>query len=351
MKKILSIDGGGIRGIIPGMYLVALEERLKQQSKNPDAAIVDYFDFFAGTSTGGILTCLLLCPAEDDVTRPRYSAKEALQVYLDHGTRIFHAGFFKRLKSKFGLGSERYKSKVLEDILEQYFGDTKVSQLIKPCIITAYNIELRKTHFFRQQSAISRGDIRDFYIRDVCRATSAAPTYFSVAEVYSMAGVRYPLLDGGVFATNPSLSGLIEVTRAFNQTRINDIFILSLGTGKSKKSYDYDLFRNSSAATIVPALIDIMMSGVAETSNFFLEQLFKSVGKETNYVRVEPTYLHSIAEELDAASPTNIKKLLALADRSISENSEQIDRLVAMLLDEYERDNTKNKWPFLSKNR
>ena len=188
MKKILSIDGGGIRGIIPGMLLVALERRLKRQTNNPEAAIVDYFDFFAGTSTGGILTCLLLCPSDEHPNRPRFSAQEALDLYISHGSAIFQAGFFRRLVAKFGLLSERYPSATLEHILSTYFGETRLSQLLKPCIVTAYNIELRKTHFFRQQTAISRGDTRDFLLRDVCRATSAAPTYFSVAEVFSLPG-------------------------------------------------------------------------------------------------------------------------------------------------------------------
>ena len=350
MKKILSIDGGGMRGIIPGMFLVSLEQKLKKQSGDPDAAIVDFFDFFAGTSTGGILTCLLLCPSEKDPLRPRFSAKEALDMYLNYGTDIFKAGVFKRILSGLGLTSERYSSATFEGVLERYFGDTKLSQLIKPCIVTSYNIELRKTHFFRQQTALMRGDIRDFYLKDVCRATSAAPTYFSVAEIYSLSNTRYPLLDGGVFATNPSLSGLIEVTKAFNQTRVDDIFIFSLGTGRSKKSYDYEHFKNSRAVTIVPALIDIMMSGVAENSDFFLQQLFKSVGKADQYVRIEPQDLHSIEESLDAASPTNIKKLVALADRTISENEDLLDKITAMLIREREKSTPKNTWAFLSRN-
>src|SRR5690606_37884676 len=173
MKKILSIDGGGIRGIIPGMLLVALENRLKRATNDASAAIVDYFDFFAGTSTGGILTALLLCPQDQQSSRPKFSAQEALDLYITHGSDIFQAGFFRRLIAKFGLLSERYESAPLEHVLDTYFGETKLSQLLKPCIITAYNIELRKTHFFRQQAAIVRGDARDFLLRDVCRATSA----------------------------------------------------------------------------------------------------------------------------------------------------------------------------------
>ena len=348
MKKILSIDGGGIRGIIPGMLLAALERRLKRESGNPDAAIVDYFDFFAGTSTGGILIGLLLCPNPQNPSRPRFTADEALDIYVTHGSDIFKAGFFRRLISKFGLLSERYPATTLEHVLLSYFGDTKLSQLLKPCLITAYNIELRKTHFFRQQAAVSRGDTRDFHLRDVCRATSAAPTYFSVAEVYSLGGTRYPLLDGGVFAPNPSMSALAEVTRAFNETKVNDISILSLGTGRSRKAYDYEHFKKSRAVTIGPALIDIMMSGASESSDFFLRQLYKSAGKEKHYVRIEPGSLRSIDEELDAASHSNIEKLIALGDRMVSENNELINKQVTFLLKENENSQPKGPWRFLS---
>jgi len=350
MKKILSIDGGGIRGIIPGMILVALEDKLKHKTADEQAAIVDFFDFFAGTSTGGILICLLLCPDKENPKRPRFSAKEALDMYLKYGHDIFRMGFFKRLTSGLGLTSERYNAETLENVLQKYFGNTQLSELIKPCIISAYNIELRKTHFFRQQTAIERGDVRDFYLKDVCRATSAAPTYFSVAEIYSLAGTRYPLLDGGVFATNPALSGLVEVTKAFNQTKINDIHIFSLGTGRSRKSYNLEHFKKSRAIAMVPALIDIMMSGVAESSDFFLRQLFKSSGKEEDYLRIEPGNLNSIQENLDAANESNMKRLIALGDRTISEHDDILDSMVDFLIEERKHNGSNNKpWSFLNR--
>ena len=336
MKKILSIDGGGVRGIIPGMVLIALEEKLKVKTGNPKAAILDYFDFFAGTSTGGILTCLLLCPDDADPARPKYSAREAVNLYLSQGSDIFKMSFLKKVLSGIGWVSERYDSTVFENVLESYFDKIKLSQLIKPCIISAYNIELRKTHFFRQQAAIKRGDIRDFYIKDVCRATCAAPTYFSVAEIYSLANIRYPLLDGGVFATNPALSALIEVTKTNIDTRIQDLFIISLGTGASKRSYDYEYFKRSKAISIVPALIDIMMSGVAETSDFFLKQIFKSMRKPNQYIRIDPASLDSINERLDAAYDVNLKKLQALGDQTVSEKDALLNHIVDLLIEERE---------------
>src|SRR5690606_27178330 len=133
-------------------------------------------------------------------------------------------------------------------------------------------------------------------------------------------------------APNPSMSALVEVTKAFNQTKINDISILSLGTGRSRKAYDYEHFKKSRAITIGPALIDIMMSGAAESSDFFLQELYKSVERGGQYVRIEPRNLHSINEALDAASQENIERLVALGDRMVSDNDALISQLVTWLI-------------------
>jgi patatin-like phospholipase/acyl hydrolase len=333
MKVVLSIDGGGIKGIIPGLVLVSLEERIKQKTGDPTASVTDYFDFFAGTSTGGILISLLLCPSKENPARPRFTAKEALGLYVKHGSEIFQAKGMKKLLAKFGWVTEKYNDTNWERILKDYFEDVKLSELIKPCVITAYNIELRKAHFFRQKGAVSRGDIRDFYVRDVCRATSAAPTYFSVAEIYSLAGVRYPLLDGGMFATNPTLSAFVEVKKDPAEVVTNDIYILSLGTGNSKKSYDSDELRQTKALFVVPALLDMMMSGASEISHFYMMRIFSFLGIPDQYIRLEPDNLQSIDEDLDAASPKNIRKLVALGDRLISERDLLLDKIAEKLIE------------------
>ncbi|MBU0696689.1 MAG: patatin-like phospholipase family protein [Bacteroidetes bacterium] len=332
MKTILSIDGGGIKGIIPGMVLVELEERLKQRTGNPNTFLADYFDYFAGTSTGGILICLILCPSKEDPKKPRFTAREALNLYIENGSKIFESKGVKKFFADIGWVTERYDATVLEDILLKYFEDVKLSELIRPCLITAYNIELRKAHFFRQRLARIRGDQRDFFVRDVCRATSAAPTYFSVAEIHSLSGVRYPLLDGGIFATNPSLSAFVEIKREPEELIPKDIYILSLGTGVSKRSYDSDELKDTKALFVVPALLDMMMGAATETSHFYMKQIFSFLGIPDHYVRLEPLNLQSVKEQLDAASPRNIDRLMALADRMISQRSAVIDIIVDNLI-------------------
>lgn len=349
MKRILSIDGGGIRGIIPGMILVALEEKIQKATNKPNAHLTDYFDFFAGTSTGGILLSILLCPSDDDPSIQKYNAKQALDVYLTHGVEIFNANPWRRFLGKFGLVSELYDAAVLEKVLYGYFGDKKLSELLRPCIITAYNIELRKNHLFRQQKAISHGDSRDFYIRDVCRATSAAPTYFSVAEIFSLAKTRYPLVDGGVFAHNPSLSALLELNKSYNSYKIDDIWILSLGTGLSKISYNYEDFKKKKAISIGPALVDIMSSSSAESTNYFLEQLFRSVNKSDNYIRIEPSSLSSVNSAMDAATSSNIQKLVSLGDKLVSEHEVLLDKIVQGIIKDHRTEEKDSVWDFLKR--
>jgi patatin-like phospholipase/acyl hydrolase len=88
--RILSIDGGGIRGVIPAVVMEYVEEKLIELSGNPDARIADYFDLFVGTSTGGILSCFYLTPDEGG-KRPKYRAAQATEFYSLQGYSIFNA--------------------------------------------------------------------------------------------------------------------------------------------------------------------------------------------------------------------------------------------------------------------
>lgn len=134
MKKvrILSIDGGGIRGILPGIVLNQLEKKLQKKVKDPNLRLSDMFDFMAGTSTGGILTLAYLTPNESN--RPKLTAMEAVNLYLDRGDEIFDASLWQRIKSGKGITDEKYDASELEEALDDIFGEIKLSQLLKPCL-------------------------------------------------------------------------------------------------------------------------------------------------------------------------------------------------------------------------
>lgn len=337
MKKILSIDGGGIRGIIPGEILIALEKKLQQKTNNPDMRIADFFDLFAGTSTGGILICLLLCPDENDAKRPKFTAEEAVQLYIQNGSKIFSTSWLSRVLNYKSLFTEKYYSQPLELILKDSFGDTKLSELLKPCLITAYDIQDRKTHFFASHDFPRKGDGGDFFLRDVCRATSAAPTYFEAALIRSISGVSYPMVDGGMYANNPALCAYSEVRNAKGDPDAGDMFVVSLGTGGENRAYKYETAKNWGALGWIKPSIDIMMSGAAETTNYHMERMFSAKGHEANYTRIQPSNLRNAKPEMDDASKQNIQALVEVGINTAQNCSQELDRIVERIFSDVDK--------------
>ncbi len=313
MKKvrILSIDGGGIRGILPGMVLNQIEEKLRKKTKNPNLRLADMFDFMAGTSTGGILTLAYLTPNKNN--RPKLKATEAVNLYLDRGDEIFDINIWQKFKSGKGVTDEKYNAKELEEALEDTFGETKLSQLLKPCIISSYDIRNGKPHFFKQHK--SNNKIYNFKVKDVARATSAAPTYFETARVKSELGTPYPLIDGGVFVNNPALVAYSEVrSMDFEGVKkhptAKDMMIVSIGTGSESKKYEYKKAKDWGAVGWIKPIIDIMMAGSAQTVHYHLNQIYDTLepAHQKDYHRLEPKIVTADAE-MDNASIENLQKL------------------------------------------
>ncbi len=335
LTRILSIDGGGIRGIIPGQILVKLEEILKKLDKNPKAKIADYFDLIAGTSTGGILSCIYLCPENNKSKSPRFTAEEAVELYMDRGDEIFDISLWQKIKSGVGVFDEKYSAKELEEALQDYLADLKLSQLIKPCLITSYDIRRRKAHFFTQHDANAKPG-RDFLVRDVARATSAAPTYFEASKIKSIDNLTYPLIDGGVFANNPTLCAYSEArTHEFDASRkkptASEMAVLTLGTGNVDTPYYHKNAKDWGIAQWVKPLIDIMMSGVSETVDYQLKQIYDAVNKPKQYLRIEPD-LGSASREMDDASTENLKALKKAGIDSAKSNEKELTDFAKLLI-------------------
>lgn len=328
MKKILSIDGGGIRGLIPGQVLVALEKKLQAKAGNPEARLAEYFDFFAGTSTEGILCCLLLCPDPKHPGKTKYSAEDAVDLYREYGDDIFSLTFWSRLFNKQPVFNSKYSAKALEEILKKYFAKVRLSELVKPCLLTAYDIQDRKTHFFAQHDFRKKGDGGDFYVRDVCRATSAAPTYFQTALVKSISGISYPLIDGGMYANNPGLCAYSEVRNSRGEPTAKDMFIVSLGTGSENRSYEYESAKDWGAFGWIKPSIDIMMSAAAETTHYHLVKMFSADGREDNYRRIQPAHLRNADPEMDNVSFRNVQALIELGIKTAEDYSDELDSIV-----------------------
>jgi len=339
--KILSIDGGGIRGIIPGTILAELEEILQKQS-NSDRKIGDYFDMIAGTSTGGILSCIYLMPDNDG--KAKYSAKEALDLYIKNGHTIFDRTLAQKIESIGGILHEKYSEDPLYQLLKSYFGDVTLDRLIRPSLITSYEITDRRAIFFTSADA-RKDNICNFYVRDVARATSAAPTYFAPAHIKSLNGQLFALVDGGVFANNPAMCAYaearkLEFSKFFNDQQKRDkptaeeMIILSLGTGSVKKRYRYDDFKNAGEIKWLEPVIDILMSGNSETVAYQLMQMYRRQDTEdqNHYFRLEPE-LKEACSEMDIATEDNINNLYQAGLTFVFENKKQLEKIAARILE------------------
>lgn len=347
--RILSIDGGGIRGIIPGVIVEYIEKRLQTLTGNKHSKIGEYLDLIAGTSTGGILTSIYLCPDDAQKDKPKFSASDALNLYMDHGKEIFHKTFWQHFKN-FELWNEQFPADSLTKLLKDYLDDTLLSQLIKPCLITSYNFYDRRAAFFNSADPHKPGgEVKDFKIRDVARATSAAPTYFEPAEIYSINQAPQFLIDGGVFVNNPALCAYSEARGLnFSDSRIlngtyqkpkpdkpsaKDMLLISIGTGSVKEKYEFHTLKNAGLIKWLPVLIDIMMSGNSETVHYHLMKMWDTLedADKKDYYRLEPELKNASADMSDVKSK-NLKLLYNAGQSYVFENTEKLNEIADKLL-------------------
>lgn len=205
--QVLSLDGGGIRGVFAAAVLAAVEEDL-------GSSIVEHFDLISGTSTGGIIALGLglgMRPAE------------ILDFYVNHGPRIF--------SNPWGLASLRhwfirkYSRRPLETALRGAFGDRLFGESRVRLVVPAFNLDADEVYNFRTPH-VERLK-RDFRVPawKVALATSAAPTFFSVFD--GIDSIR--LADGGLWANNPSMVALVEAVRTLG-VPLESVAMLSVGT-------------------------------------------------------------------------------------------------------------------------
>lgn len=320
MIKILSLDGGGIRGIIPAMLLAKMERRT-------GTPVSELFDLIAGTSTGGILALGLGCP--DAEGRPRYTAADLAGLYEKRGADIFCRSTWRRFLPFGNLLDEKYPCLGIERVLEQYFGEIRLKDSLTDLMVTSYEIERRFPFFFRSRAA--RIDpAYDFPMKLVARATSAAPTYFEPLKIPASGTAGYfALVDGGVFANNPAMCALAEARR---ESHDEQVFLVSLGTGQVTRPIAYDKARHWGVARWAKPVLDVVFDGVSSTVDYQLRLHLPrlSDGRRT-YYRFQPT-LDPALEEMDNSDSENIRRLKLLAESTIRDREEELNELCDSLL-------------------
>ena len=319
--KVLSIDGGGIRGIMPAIILAEIERRTRRP-------IASLFHLIAGTSTGGLLALLLTRPTRHRT--PLYTAAELVALYETEGLRIFPRSIWQQLHSVGNIVDEKYPDAGLEEVLNRYLGRARLKEALTDVLITSYEIERRIPWFFRSRRAKRRKDY-DFLMKDVARAACAAPTYFEPHKLRGQASAdAYALIDGGVFANNPAMCAFAEAKVRYPSAK--EILVVSLGTGEHTRPLPYERVKDWGLMQWTQTLLGIVFHGISATVDYQMRQLLPArKGRGARYHRFQ-TRLDLAHDTVDDASPANIRGLKLMAEELIRDRQDDLTRLCAQLV-------------------
>ena len=290
--KVLSVDGGGIRGLIPALVLAEIEQRCGRPAG-------ELFDLVAGTSTGAIIACAL--------TRPNpLPAARIARIYVDEGPEIFSRTLLKRITSADGNLDERYDSDGLLTSLRRHLGDARLADARPKILLTAYDLQRRRALLLRSSD--------DMSMVDAAHGSSAAPSYFEPARIGDLT-----LVDGGVFATNPAMCAYAVCAR-------DDLDLLaSFGCGELTRVIPYEKASDWGRLEWIRPALDVVFDATADAVDFQLEALLGE-----SYMRFQ-TRLDEASDDLDAATPENLAALTREAERLITERDADIDLLCERL--------------------
>lgn len=332
---ILSIDSGGVRGIIPARILQEIEEKTGKP-------IAELFDMVSGTSTGAIIAAGLTLPDPAHPTKPKFSAKDMLNFYFHDAPKIFPEMRFKSLR-KLSTGA-LYDPKPLEDIMARNFKDAKMRDALTSLLIPVTDIKNFRpvwiTHLKGQKDTSKEG-WGSMLMREAIRATTSAPTYFPAKYVETtpnddMPHVkhRHVLIDGGFFAGNAIRHLLTKAKKLAPPDA--EIVIVHIGTGDIYNSFSPEEFNalgplglisKANGSVLINLMTVMPVMDVQEDMREEIEDRFFSFDKKFD----EDEDPNSPSADLDDASEKNMKRLHQFAELILRESKGDMERLCDLL--------------------
>jgi patatin-like phospholipase/acyl hydrolase len=341
--RILSIDGGGLRGLLP-LWVLQEIESFTQKS------IFESFDFFAGTSTGGIISCGLSVGEPGLQKKPLYSVADLIDLYENQGNTIFPLGnaveeWWKDRDFSY-LWNPVYSNDGLKSVLQKYFKDLKIRHCLKPIMVPTYCISSMEPIWFRSRIAYedkelgispAEADAHNLLLVDALMAATAAPTTlpaysFSFGlEKKDQKPISRIGIDGGIYQNNPTASALVEFLRnqgPYNQrfnTRISgleDFFVLSIGTGRYNQPLHERMgLMNGGKLDWARPAIDISMWGNAQAVDFQVNEWLQfgaGAGAKPHYLRINFDIEEEKSADMSNASPEVREELWRIFKKQFS---------------------------------
>ena len=295
-KHILSIDSGGIRGILPLALLTEIEWR-----RGPCA---DLFDMMAGTSIGGIIATGLA---------HRVSARTIYEMLMSDGGTIFAKTPVTDVSNAF---NPKYDAAPLDGYLAKTFGSAMLAGIVKPELIVPTVDLLRPASIFFKSWRARQDPPYNFALKDLARATSAAETYFAPAVIQSASGDVYRCVDGGTAINNPTIAAILEADQLWHD---QDVHVLSLGTGTMTEPITP---ANGGILGWLPNLISLFNDSQASVLDHLARWAVPGL------VRCDIALGPKVNTAFDDASPTNLAALAALGRQLVTA---EIDNALAVL--------------------
>lgn len=300
-------------------------------------ALSDCFDVIAGTSTGGIIALLLSVP--NQYGRPKYTASDVVEIYEQFGKDVFKPSLFQFIKSGGGLWDSKYSARNLERCFQTYFGEEKLNNVLAHIVIPTYEVEYDKVIFFKSFHA-NKNKAHDCFLKDLARATSAAPVYFRPAFLTNEAGHTYTFLDGGVAVNNPTLAACIHAREIFGDEV--DCLVVSLGTGTNYGAKTVHTKKEDIASAGLLGwghkIVSLMMYAVNEVTDYEMIYTFNK-NQARKYYRFQPI-LEAEHMAMDRVDNKNIEALKQYAHDIIQKRKDEIAEIAADLS---ENANKKNR--------
>lgn len=306
--RILSIDGGGLRGIVPLMVL-------KQIELETGKRIHEMFDMFVGTSTGGIIVCGLL--GSSDGKSPNLTVEMLMNLYTSKADEIFPYGNFitRPVRKLWSWIRPKFSPSGLDKNLSEYFGELNLSDLLKPGIVTSYDIKNHEVVMFKSRKSNEQG--YDVPLSKVCRATSAAPTYLRSYKM-DFGGKDRVCVDGGVYINNPSMAAVADAIKTYGM-KASDIEVLSLGTGTHPPKFEQS--ETYGKLQWAAPISEVMMAGTSAAAAYECEFI---VGK---HVRVQVKIHDEDRKDMADSRPSTADYIKSLVRKQVLENEDVMNSI------------------------
>lgn len=322
---ILSIDGGGLRGLVPVMILQKIEALTGKR-------IQDMFHLVAGTSTGGLIACGL--SVSDDGKNPLYTLQDIANVYINRGKDIFPPdpkgilGIIDKVDSVF---SPNYSPKGLDKVLYDMFGTRTMQNCTLPVMACSYDLKNNEPVFFKSRYTQNNCNVAP--LRDVCRATSAAPTYFPAFNMHYDLKDRV-CVDGGVYINNPGMAAVSEASKFGKDPyykrpdfEFSDIYMISLGTGTYKFDMSKPKYAKGGLAAWATHISDVMMQSVNASTVYECTEMIEP----NQYLRISIDIADEKYSDMADSSDATRQYLIDQTNAQVNNNPDVINKLTAFL--------------------